>query len=59
MRRAFLFAAVLFAGPFAVAALPADSASNAVARAERAMYAGDFTAAQAALRQALNENPAP
>lgn len=58
MRRTLLCAIALLAGPFTAMALPAAS-GEAVAKAERAMYAGDFDAARAALRQALDDAPAP
>lgn len=47
MRRALFFASLLIL-PFATTA-----AQDAIARAERAMYAGDFATAQTALRDAL------
>lgn len=59
MRRAFLFASALLVAPFAAMALAANAAGDAVAKAERAMYAGDFATARAALRQALNDRPSP
>ncbi|HET7332616.1 hypothetical protein [Dyella sp.] len=57
MRRAVLFAVLLLICPFTVAALAATSVKDAVAQAERAMYAGQFTEAQATLRKALASAP--
>lgn len=50
---------LFFVCAFATAAVAAPSTSNAIAQAERAMYAGDFVAAQSPLRKALQGDPAP